>query len=512
MVFMLPLFPSVPAYGGFVEVDEDLLGFDILFETPGTEFAAEAGLLVAAPRCFDIGRLHVIDPDDSRAERFHDAESFINVTGPHGGGKPISGVVRDANGFRFAVEGNDGSNGAKDFFTSDAGGVLHVVENRRLNVVTFAKLLGAAAADRDFCFLLAEIEVGSDAVVLLFADERTHLRVAFKRSAKFDALGLFGHSIHELGINLFVDKNAAARRAHFALIDEHTEQRAIHGRFPIGVGKENVWGFATKFESDTLERIRGTLDDDFSDGRAAGEGDFVNVGMSDKPSTRGFAKAVDDVDDTGRQPDFFEPVGKFERGERCLLGGFEDASATSGDRGSELPGGHEQRIVPGNDLAGDADWFAKGEAERVGGNGVDVTGDFRGQAAVILETGGHVSDVEFRFDDGLAGVAAFKFGELRGVLADLFGELEKNAAAVLGVSASPGAGVECRAGGLDGLVDVGGVRGGDLSDHLFARRVVNGERFPRGAADPLAMHIILIGANAGFGDAGNHFLLGLRTG
>jgi len=33
---------------GFVEIDEDLLGFQIFFEAPGTKLAPEAGLLVAA--------------------------------------------------------------------------------------------------------------------------------------------------------------------------------------------------------------------------------------------------------------------------------------------------------------------------------------------------------------------------------------------------------------------------------------------------------------------------------
>src|SRR5277367_5748565 len=40
---------SVPADWGFVQIDVDLLGFQIFFNAPGAEFAAEAGLFVAAP-------------------------------------------------------------------------------------------------------------------------------------------------------------------------------------------------------------------------------------------------------------------------------------------------------------------------------------------------------------------------------------------------------------------------------------------------------------------------------
>ena len=63
------------------------------------QLAAKAGLFVATPRRFDVRRLHVIDPNDARAERFHDAEGFVYVAGPHGGGETVRSVIGDANGF-----------------------------------------------------------------------------------------------------------------------------------------------------------------------------------------------------------------------------------------------------------------------------------------------------------------------------------------------------------------------------------------------------------------------------
>src|SRR5262249_27305569 len=124
------------------------------------------------------------------------------------------------------------------------------------------------------------------------------------------------------------------------------------------------------------------------------------------------AKAVDDIDDARRQARFFEPVGKFKNCEWSLLGRLEHASAAGGNGRSEFPGGHEQRVIPGNNLAGDADGFAHGEAQSVGRNGIHVAGDLVGETAVILEAGRDVGNVELGFDDGFAGVAAFEFGEL----------------------------------------------------------------------------------------------------
>src|SRR6266481_2317878 len=200
----------VPADRGLVEIDQHLFDFEIFFEAPGTELATEAGLFVATPWRLDVRWLHVIDPDDSGAKRFDDAEGFVNVAGP------------------------DGGDGAEDFFTRNARVVIHVVENRWLNVETFAKLLRAAAADGDFRFFLAEFEVGTDAVELLLADQRAHLGFAFEGGAELDTLGFFGHGIHELGIDFLFDEDAAAGRADFSLIDEDAEERTVHGGCPIG--------------------------------------------------------------------------------------------------------------------------------------------------------------------------------------------------------------------------------------------------------------------------------------
>src|SRR5258707_57274 len=286
----------VPADWCFIEIDKHLLGFEIFLEAPGTQLAAKAGLLVASPGRFDVGRLHVIDPDDASAKRFHDAESFIDVACPDGRRKAVRRVVGDANGVGFAFERNHRSDGAEDFFARNACVVIDVVENGRLDVEALAKLLGASATDGNFGFFLAEFEIRADAVALLFANERTHLGFAIERGAELNALGLLRHGVDELRIDFLFDEDAAARGADFALIDKHAEERAVNSGFPIGAIEENVGGLATELESDSLEGVRGALDDNFPDNGAAGECDFVHAGMSDERRPRGLAKAVDDID------------------------------------------------------------------------------------------------------------------------------------------------------------------------------------------------------------------------
>ena len=296
---------------------------------------------------------------------------------------------------------------------------------------------GTIAAGGELGFLLADFEVGANAVVLLFADQRAHLGVALERRAELDGLGFGRHGFDKLAVDGALDQDAAAGRADFALVDEDAEERAVDGGFEVGVGEEDVGRLAAELERDALHGVGGHLDDLLAHGGAAGEGDLVDVGMLYQRRTGGFAEAGDDVDDAVGQAAVLEVLRQFESGEGRLLGGLQDAGAAGGQRGRQLPCGHQQRIVPGNDLSGDADGLLQRQAQRVVGNGIDVPGDLGRQAAVVLEAGGDVGHVVLGFDDGLAAVAGFEFGEGSGVLANGVGQLEEHATALLRGAATP---------------------------------------------------------------------------
>src|SRR5260370_25143884 len=117
----------MPADGRLIEINENLFCLEILFEAPGAQFAAKAGLVVTGPGGFDVSRLHVIDPDDSSAERLHDAERLVNIAGPNCGSEAISRVVGNANGVQFAFKRDDRGDGAENFFAGDSRAVVYVV-------------------------------------------------------------------------------------------------------------------------------------------------------------------------------------------------------------------------------------------------------------------------------------------------------------------------------------------------------------------------------------------------
>ena len=132
----------------------------------------------------------------------------------------------------------------------------------------------------------------------------------------------------------------------------------------------------------------------------------------------------------------------------------------------------------------DADWLFQRERHCIVGDGVDVADDFRRHASVIFEAGGSVGDVVLSFDDRLAGIAAFEFGESGKVGADFFGEAEEDAAAFLRGGAGPWAFFESRFRSGDGAVDVFGAGIGDLGDDFLGRGIVDGEGFRRMTRGP----------------------------
>src|SRR5215831_16507690 len=118
---MLPI--SVPPDWLFIQIDMYLLRFEIFLDAPRSQLASKTRLFVATPRRFHVGRLHVIDPDDPSAQRFHCAESFEDVPSPDGSRQPIGRIIGDLDRVFFILEGDNRRDRAEDFLASDTGSI-----------------------------------------------------------------------------------------------------------------------------------------------------------------------------------------------------------------------------------------------------------------------------------------------------------------------------------------------------------------------------------------------------
>ena len=235
----------------------------------------------------------------------------------------------------------------------------------------------------------------------------------------------------------------------------------------VGVGdvvEEDVRALAAELQGDRDQVLAGVLADQAAGGGFAGEGDLADPGAGGQRLAGLDAEAVDHVEDAGRQQVADEFHQHQDRGRR-LLGRLEDDGVAGGERRGELPDGHQDREVPGDDLADDAERLVV-----VVGGGVVVE---LGQPAFLgADGGGEVAEVVGGerdvgvegFADRLAVVPGFGDGEHLEVLVDPVGDLVQDRGALGDGGLAPG---RCDlVGGVQRQLDVLGGAAGDLAEGL----------------------------------------------
>jgi hypothetical protein len=286
-----------------------------------------------------------------------------------------------------------------------------------------------------------------------------------------------------------LDEEARARAAALAVVEEDRVGGAFDREIDVGVAEHDVRRLPAELERDLLQVAGRRLDDEAPDLGRAGERDLVDVGMRGDRGARRLAVAGHDVQHAVRVAGLAHELGEPQRGERRLLGGLQHDGAAGRERGPELPRRHEEREVPRDDLADDADRLAHGprhvarhrDRER---RALDLRRPAR-HVAEDVDRERHVGGA--RHDLRLAVVEALELRELVGVRLEEVGELPEQAAAVRRRHRRPRAGIERAARGAHGALHVLAIAFRDLRDHLARRRVVARERLAGSGLDPLAV-------------------------
>ena len=151
-----------------------------------------------------------------------------------------------------------------------------------------------------------------------------------------------------------LDEQPRAGAADVALVEEDAVDDALDGLVDRGVVEHDVGGLAAELEGDLLLAARGGAGDHLADLGRAGERDLVDVAVLDQRPA-GLAGAGDDVDDAGREVGLLADLGEQQRRQRRGLGGLQHDGVAAGQRRRDLPGQHQQREVPRDDLAGHAE-------------------------------------------------------------------------------------------------------------------------------------------------------------
>ena len=263
-----------------------------------------------------------------------------------------------------------------------------------------------------------------------------------------------------------------------------------------------MFGLLPPSSSVSFFRLRGPgrRDDELADLGGAGERDLVDVAVGGQRRAGGLAEPRYDVDDTGGHAGLGDELGQPQRRQRRLLGGLENDGAAGGERGTELPGRHQQREVPRDDLADDPDGLAQRvgvevRARHVGHRDVDgLAVDLGGPAGHVVEQVGGERHVRAERDGiGLAVVERLELREFLRVLEDQVPDPPDDAAAVGWRHPAPRAVLERGTGRADRAVDVLGVALGDARQSLAGRGVRGLERLARRRIGPLAVDEQLTG-------------------
>ena len=235
---------------------------------------------------------------------------------------------------------------------------------------------------------------------------------------------------------------------------------------------------AAELEHDPLEVGLGRVVQEVAPdlGRAR-ERDRVDVGVPADGLADGRAATGHDVEDARRQTRLGRQLGDAQQAQRRVAGRLDDHGVAGRQGRSELPGGHQGRVVPGDDRADHADRLAHDHGQRVLAGRGDVVVELVDGLGVPADGAGRLGDV-----DGPA-VARWACPASRlsmrassSTLASMASATrEQDALAVGRGQRRPRPMLDGLARGADGDVDVGGVALGDVGQGLAGGRVLGRE-------------------------------------
>ncbi len=374
-------------------------------------FAPEPALAVAAEAGRGVELVGAVDPHRAGLDLGGDLQGEVDVLGPDARGETEAGVVGELQGFFRGAEGHRHQHRAEDLHLRDGRRRGDVGEQGRRIEPAFARTAPRRLPERG-AFLDPLADQTLDAFELHRSDDRADVDRLVARIADAQRL----HAGAELGVeglgDALVDQQARAGAADLPLVEPDGVHHPFDRAVQVRVVEDEKRRLAAQLQRQALARPRRRLADQPADLGRAGEGDLVDAGMPDQ-QLAGAAVALDDVDHPGRQAGVAADPGEGGRGERGEFRRLQDHRVAHRQGRRDLPGQHEEREVPRDDLPGDAHRHVPGEL---------ALHELR-PAGVVVEVAGDQRHVEVaRLADRLAVVHRLQDGEQARVLLHVAGE------------------------------------------------------------------------------------------
>ena len=273
----------------------------------------------------------------------------------------------------------------------------------------------------------------------------------------------------EVVVDARAGQHAGGRGAVLAGVEVAGDGDALDGGLDVGVVEDHDRCLAAELEVDALDVGRGAGRDLGAGADRAGDGDQARGGVLDEHPA-GVAVTGDDVE-RARGQELGGDLGKPQGGLGGGVARLEHHGVAGGQRRGDLPHGHEQRVVPGGDLADDADRLApdpRGVALHVLTGGLALQHPGRpGEEPQLVDHRRDLLARRQRLD--LAGVLGLERDELVGVRLDRVGDLQQRLLALARRGAPPLR--ERRLRRAVGRVDVGLTAHRGRGDHRTRGRV-----------------------------------------
>lgn len=410
------------------EVDQDVLDLGVVFEDHLVGFTADAGFLVAAERCACRNGVVGVDPYTAGVYAAGYLHSRVQAAGEDAAAKAVFAVVGKSNDFVSGLEFLDDADWSEDFFLAYAERVLVAFENGRADEEAFvAAVFGITltAGNEVAAFFLAKFYIFQDFFHLALVDDSAELGVRICRIADLYCFEGSFQAAYEFVVDAFLNEYTGACAADLALVEEDADLYAFDGLVNIAVIENHVGRFSAQFEGCWNEFVACSLVYAMADFGGAGECEFVQIRMVEEVLAGLGACAGDDVQHALRK-NVSDEADEFQYGKGGVGGRLEDDGVASSKSRSEFPTSHEEREVPRNDLAYNADRFTENE-----GQGVVVEklcgAFFRTDAACeVTEMVSAHGDIDSGgFTDRFAVVKGFNEREVSRVCVDDVSDLEE---------------------------------------------------------------------------------------
>src|SRR6266516_875813 len=433
----------------------------------------------------------LVDPDRPEVELRCHLHRPTHVLGENRSGESVANVVRHLDRLVVRPERLHGDDRAEDLVLDDLRILGDVGDDRRLDEE--AAVAERATAGHD-CRLGSgrTLQEAEHALLLLPRDDGPHLDLVVGRGIadghRLDCL----HRLREdVVVDALVHEDPRRGRAVLTGVEVAADLDRLGDRRRVRVVEDDHRRLPAELEMEPLDRVRSVLRDDLAGRRVPGQRDEADVRVPHERVSDGDTVAGDDLEHA-RWDVFLRELYKPKQGQRRLLGGLDDLDVAGGERRTDLPDRHVQRVVPGADSGDYPERLAPDER----GVALDVLArrlalEIASGACEEAKTVRHRRRLVLRDPPRLPDVRGLEPGELFHVLVDDVREREQELHPVLrGLPPPVGPGM---LGNFDRALDVLGARAWNLGDRLAGGRVENLHRLAaRGLDERTADELLLL--------------------